>query len=106
MGPPGLGPAGRVAVWATGAPGAAPAQDSAARVFSDAPAAQYSGTTVLSASSTPLTTIPATIAPKELMPMLVWTHVDDDPRVNVQSLSPHEPFMIYLKAALVFGATR
>jgi sec-independent protein translocase protein TatC len=40
----------------------------------------------------------------ELIPMLIWTHVDDDHRVNVQSLSPHEPFMIYLKAALVFGA--
>lgn len=46
----------------------------------------------------------ATLAAKELATVIIWTHVDDDPRVNVQSLSPHEPFMIYLKAALVFGA--
>lgn len=46
---------------------------------------------------------PATIVRKELAALLVWTHIDDDPRVNVQSLSPQEPFMIYLKAALVFG---
>jgi sec-independent protein translocase protein TatC len=46
----------------------------------------------------------ATIGGQELTTLLIWTHIDDDPRVNVQSLSPHEPFMIYLKAALVFGA--
>jgi sec-independent protein translocase protein TatC len=45
----------------------------------------------------------ATTEARELATLVIWTHVDDDPRVNVQSLSPHEPFMIYLKAALVFG---
>ncbi|MBI3464766.1 MAG: twin-arginine translocase subunit TatC [Planctomycetes bacterium] len=48
--------------------------------------------------------LPAPTSRKELLPLLIWTHIDDDPRVNVQSLSPHEPFMIYVKAALVFGA--
>jgi sec-independent protein translocase protein TatC len=40
-----------------------------------------------------------------LAKLRLWRSVDDDPRTRIQSLSVTEPFMIYLKASLVVGAT-
>ena len=35
--------------------------------------------------------------------MLIWHDIENDPRTRTQSLSGQEPFMIWLKAALIAG---
>ena len=40
----------------------------------------------------------------DLKPIYMWHLLDDDDRVQTKSLSAHEPFVIYIKAALVVGA--
>jgi sec-independent protein translocase protein TatC len=41
---------------------------------------------------------------QNMIPMFMWLHIEDDPRTKLKSLSAHEPFMIYMKASLIFGA--
>jgi len=38
-----------------------------------------------------------------LRELLIWHSIENDPRVHTQSLSGQEPFMIWLKAALIAG---
>ena len=40
----------------------------------------------------------------KLVPLLMFHELKDDPRVRVIGLAVHEPFSVYLKAALVLGA--
>jgi sec-independent protein translocase protein TatC len=44
------------------------------------------------------------LSAKDFMLLIMWHPAKDDPRVRLQSLSAHEPFMIYLKASLLVGA--
>jgi sec-independent protein translocase protein TatC len=43
--------------------------------------------------------------PPPLVTLRLWRSVDDDPRTRPSSFGVTEPFMIYLKASLVVGAT-
>lgn len=38
-----------------------------------------------------------------LIPMYIWQVTSDDPRTRVKSLNSQEAFMVYMKAALLFG---
>jgi sec-independent protein translocase protein TatC len=40
----------------------------------------------------------------ELVPFILYHHIEDDPRVRVIGLGVQEPFVVYMKAALVLGA--
>ncbi|MFO0790525.1 MAG: twin-arginine translocase subunit TatC [Pirellulales bacterium] len=42
---------------------------------------------------------------ENLVPFFLYHKVEDDPRVRVIGLSMEEPFVVYMKAALVVGAT-
>src|SRR5262249_14992594 len=44
----------------------------------------------------------ASLSPN-LRPVLIWHDLKDDPRTHTKSLSGQEPFMIWIKAALVAG---
>lgn len=39
----------------------------------------------------------------QLVPVMVWRFIDQDQRVRTSSLSAHEPFTTYIKAALLVG---
>lgn len=41
---------------------------------------------------------------EDLVPLLVYSDVEDDIRVRVISTGVHEPFMVYIKASLLVGA--
>jgi sec-independent protein translocase protein TatC len=41
---------------------------------------------------------------KNLLPLRIYHRVEDDPRVRVIGLGVQEPFVVYMKAALVLGA--
>jgi sec-independent protein translocase protein TatC len=45
----------------------------------------------------------APIKPSDLVPLRIYHKLDDDPRVRVVGLSVHEPFTMYMKAAIVLG---
>lgn len=40
----------------------------------------------------------------ELVPLRIYRTLEDDPRVRVVGLAVHEPFSVYIKAAIVLGA--
>jgi sec-independent protein translocase protein TatC len=40
----------------------------------------------------------------DLMRLFIWKPLSDDDRLNLKALNPQEPFMIYIKAAFLFGA--
>jgi len=46
---------------------------------------------------------PAESARSDLKELLIWHAIENDPRTRTQSLSGQEPFMIWLKAALIAG---
>ena len=41
--------------------------------------------------------------PADLMPIVLFNRIEDDQRIQVKSLSAHEAFIIYIKAALLAG---
>jgi sec-independent protein translocase protein TatC len=43
------------------------------------------------------------IKPSDLVPLRIYHTLDDDPRVRVVGLSVHEPFTMYMQAAIVLG---
>jgi sec-independent protein translocase protein TatC len=45
----------------------------------------------------------APIKASDLVPLRIYHTLDDDPRVRVVGLSVHEPFTMYIKAALLLG---
>jgi sec-independent protein translocase protein TatC len=44
------------------------------------------------------------LAKEDLVPMFVWRKLKDDDRVKLKAMNVQEPFMIYIKAAFLFGA--
>ena len=40
---------------------------------------------------------------QELVPILLWHHTENDPRVRAKSFNAHEAFVIYVKASLLVG---
>lgn len=46
-----------------------------------------------------------TVSIENLVPFFLYHKVEDDPRVRVVGLAMEEPFVVYMKAAIVVGAT-
>jgi sec-independent protein translocase protein TatC len=54
-------------------------------------------------ASAPNTSTTSSATPAKLQELLLWRPIDNDPRTRTKSLSGQEPFMIWMKAALIAG---
>lgn len=83
-------------------PGTAPATVPAAPQPGVAP--NRSGNAPKATGDTSKPDAAATAADSKLLPITIWRQSKNDPRVQLKSFNAMEPFMIWLKAALLAGA--